>query len=193
MAGRVRTCFLLCGLITAAIIPFPAKGSFVGPYALSNFTLTNTNADGTALSDGLGGLILTGGNNGSDFVGRTDLSIASAGAGEVRFDFSYSALDLPDWDLAGYLISGVFTPIAASNGTVGTVSFPISAGQIFGFRVQTIDNTGEPGILAISNFTAPGVAAIPEPATCGLTFLAGAGIVAARKRRARVKRGSAVS
>lgn len=166
-----------------------AKASFIGDYAPSQFTLTNVNADGsvTAPAGGLS-IILTGGNNGSGLPGTTDYLAAATGAGTVSFQYSYSSFDFPGLDFAGYLVGGAFSQFANTDGQSGAGMFAVSAGQRFGFRVGTADNTGEPGILTVSRFIAPsgGGSAVPEPGTASLFLISGlasAGAVLAFRRR----------
>jgi hypothetical protein len=144
-----------------------AKASFIGNYAFANFTLNNQNADGSAQTpDGGLSVILTGGNNGSGLSGTTDLFITASGAGIVHFQYSYFSLDVPPFDVAGFLVDGLFTPLTDTSGDVGIASFSIAQGQTFGFRISTLDNLGEPGILTVSGFDAPSAsAAAPEPVT----------------------------
>jgi hypothetical protein len=149
-----------------------AFAAFVNEYALSNFSLSNLNADGSVSLLPGGSLVITGGNNGSGLFGVTDVTIVSASAGAVSFDYAYSSLDFPGFDFAAYLLGGPsayntstsFTQFADSDGMAGSISFPVNQGQVFGFRVATDDNTNEPGIVTISNFVAP-ASAVPEPGT----------------------------
>jgi hypothetical protein len=176
---------LFCAVAVIVLTPTLAKADFTGPYSLSNFTLTNTNlnpadvipADGSAVvTPGGGSLILTGSNTGSGLLpgATTYLTIASRGTGTVSFNWSWSSLDIPQFDDGGYILNGVFTKLADTDGASGSTSFPVSLGQVFGFGVQTIDNTGEPGILTISNFSAPVAAsAVPEPGTFTIFLLTG--------------------
>ena len=161
-------------LLPAIVLFAPgAQAGFLGYYSLANFTLTNTDADGFANAGPGDSIILTGGNSGSDLPGTTDLTIAAADTGSVSFSYQYGTLDFPGFDLAGFLYNSIFTELANSDGTSGTFIFPVAKGQTFGFRVATIDNTGEPGLLTISNFNAP--EGVPEPGTaalliCGLSL-----------------------
>ncbi len=183
-AGAKRWWFLLtlAWLLSFVLMP-QARADFVGDYALSNFTLTNTNADGTATtSDGGSSLTLTGGNNGSGNPGTTDFVTTADGTGLVTFDYSYSTLDFPGYDNAGYLLAGTFIQLADSDGQSGMTSFNVTQGESFGFRVGTIDNQGEPGILTVSDFAAP----TPEPGTMPLVFLVSAVMLAARRRLSRI-------
>jgi hypothetical protein len=130
--------------------------------------------------------MLTGSNTGSGlFPGATtDLTIAATAAGEVRFDWLYSSLDDPELDLAGYLVGSDFTALADVDGQSGSILFQVNLGETFGFRVRTIDNLFEPGVLTISNFSAPSsAAAVPEPATLAPVLIGLAGGIAVYRRR----------
>lgn len=160
-----------------------AKAAFINDYALSKFTLTNTQANGTVVSpDGGLSIILTGGNNGSGLSGTTDLVIMALKGGTVRFDYAFTSLDYALFDFGGYLSAGVFSPLADTDGQSGTATFTINAGDTFGFRLATEDNTGEPGVLTISNFSAPvsEAAAVPEPGSLPVLLAITAVIVGIR-------------
>lgn len=176
-----------------------AKAGFIGNYALNQFTLTNTNADGSAFTPDFGlSLVLTGGNNGSGDPGTTDFTRAATAAGLVQFQYSYSSLDDPGaigspFDFAGYLLGGAFLELAHVDGQSGSAMFAVAAGQVFGFRAGTLDNLGEPGILTISNFSAPSGAAVPEPGAAPVLLAAAAALATARRmnRTSRREEGAA--
>ena len=170
---------LLALLILAAP---PARAGFIGLYDPSNFVLTNTNADGSLAVLDSNTIQLTGGNNGSDQPGTTDFLILAPATGLVSFDWSYSSLDTPTFDDAGYIINAIYTQLADTDGEVGQVAFQVSMGDSFGFRAGTDDNTGEPGILTVTNFEAPGTASpVPEPGGLPLMLLAAATALVCRK------------
>jgi len=184
---------LYCALFFAAIFLQPAKASFVGDYALSNFTLTNSSSilpigSATTPDNGLT-VIITGPNNGSGDPGTTDLTIAAAASGQVQFDYSYSTLDDPQLDFAWYQLGGSFIQIADQDGASGSVQFMVNAGDIFGFRVSSLDNLGEPGILTISGFSAPSSASpVPEPDSVILIGIGAIAVVCiSQTRRKRAK------
>jgi hypothetical protein len=157
---RIPVVLFSISLAISTVIAPQAKASFLNPYSLGQFTFLNTNADGSFESpDGGLSVIITGGNNGSGFPGTTDLFINAAASGAVSFQYSYSSIDAPGFDFGGYLISGVFTPFPDQ---AGSITFPVVVGQSFGFEVMTADNTGGPGVVTISDFSAPGTA-VPEP------------------------------
>jgi hypothetical protein len=175
-------------LVAAAAFAPRAEAAFIGPYAFGNFSLTNINADGFAALNGDGSLVITGGNDGSVTPGLTNFSLIAPASGTVSFDYAYSSLDLPGYDFSGYFVDS-FTWLADSDGDFGNASFSVTAGQQFGFRVSTLDNTGEPGILTISNFNGPAVIEgnVPEPSSFIFAAL-GLASLAAMRRRASAER-----
>jgi hypothetical protein len=201
-------------------------GNFTGDYALTNFTLTNTDNGGfpsftngfcslfndpadpkgpcgrSNTPDGQQSLQLTGGNGGSGIAGITDLVITATASGIVQFSWSYSSSDPsasandplssnyqlgcgPQFtgpcDDAGYLLDGNYTQLADdSNQRSGLVTFSITAGETFGFRVNTFDNTGGPGILTIS-----GPSSVPEPSFLAVLLGLTAAMMGAQRWKAR--------
>lgn len=166
-----------------------AKASFIGSYAFANFTLTNQFADGSAQTpDGGLSVVLTGGNTGSGLSGTTDLFITAAGSGTVYFQYSYFSLDEPHFDVAGFLVNGAFMPLTDTSGNMGVATFSIAQGQTFGFRVATMDNLGEPGILTVTDFGAPSAStAAPEPVTWPMVVVAILGVVWYRRSSSTVR------
>jgi hypothetical protein len=167
---------LLTLLLTGAVVP-TAKADFVFPYALSDFTLLNSTPsdNGTAVTpDGGRTVIFTGPNDGSGLPGFTELTILSRGTGLFHFDYVYSSLDAPNGDFAGYILNGRVVPLASASGQSGTVSVAVRPGDRIGFRIDTVDNIGEPGVLTISNFSAPAAAptTVPTLSTAAALVLA---------------------
>lgn len=160
-------------ILTVANLP-EAKGNPIGPYQLSSYTLTNTlDGNGYAITPDAGvTLILTGPNSGSDLPGATDLTIAAPETGLFQFSYQYSSLDLPGYDYAGYILGDDFFQLADTDGQSGSVSFPVIPGTNFGFRVGTVDNQGEPGVLSVRQMAKPGVSEVPEPGSATLFLIA---------------------
>ncbi len=165
--------------LAAGLLAPAAHAGFINGYAPDQFTLTNTNADG-CLGDALQlqclstiptsalSVTIIGGHNGSGDPGTTDWLITALATGTVSFQYSYSSLDGPGWDDAEFLLNGASTVLATFDGQNGSAMFSVTAGSVFGFRLGTTDNQGEPGILTISSFSAPEAAPAPEPATASL-------------------------
>lgn len=162
--GRVhsRVPIAIVLLMTFAL---SAQGAFVGDWALDNFALLNTNADGAWMSPDSGlSLILTGGNNGSGLGGKTYLLIFAPERAALSFQYSYATEDDPAWpeyDVGGYLAGGKFHPLSIAAAT-GNVTVVVDAGEGFGFGVETLDNWGGSASLTISRFQ---VQHVPEPAS----------------------------
>lgn len=185
-------CFVLIFIVASAL---RAHAAIIGNYTLNDFTLTNNNGDGSATTTNGGStLVFTGPNNGSGLPGSTDLTAVAGMAGLIQFQYTYSTLDIWDTsdptatpnDLAGYLLGSTFFQLADRNGQTGTASFAVSVGQIFGFRIVTADNIGEPGILTIS--ASGGGADVPEPGTSSLLLVAGGTALAGLQVRRAVRR-----
>ena len=64
-----------------------------------------------------------------------------------------------------YLIDGIETLLGSTDGNGGLLqNIPLGAGQTFGFRVTTSDNTGDYGVLSITGFDAVNTpASVPGP------------------------------
>ena len=152
---------LALGLATSAalgimsMLPSQATAiNLTGDFAPNNWTLANTEADGSVDTDVSSGTItLTGGNNGSNLPGTTDwtISINSARAGNISFNWGYSTLDTPGFDSAGYLLNGNYTPLAIQDGEFSTspVSVNVNINDIFGFRAATSSNSDGPPVFSV--------------------------------------------
>ncbi len=160
-----------CALTLAGTFAREAQAGLIG--AFQNFTLTNsTLANGYAESfdDGTA-LLFTGPHDGSGEYGTTDLTTVVYSSGLFQFDYVYSSLDNPGFDFAGYLLNGRFIWLADTTGQSGTVSLPMLGGETAGFRIGSADNLGEPGVMTITNFSAPDLDPIPEPGCFSLVLI----------------------
>lgn len=195
-----------------------ARADFVGNYAVSDFTLTNSaypaSSNGSAVSNN-GGLsvVITGGDSGSGLPGSTYWTIEALTSGMVEFDWSYTPSQTGlgcglnfqgPCDDAGYVLgqSGqtlqqdlsepgglTFVDLGSDpNQSSGVTSFAVTAGQIFGFEVDTY-NQGLPGTLTISNFSPPDPSPTPEPTMPAVIVLSMCAILLARWRVIRTSRG----
>jgi hypothetical protein len=163
-----------------------AHAGFVGSYDLSNWTLTNTNADGflTVLVPQTS-IQLTGGDNQSFANGFTDFTITAVASGNVTFNWGYTSNDTGNYDQGGFLLNGVFTNLGENDNQTpffdGSFTSPVSAGDVFGFRVFTVDNIFGPGNFGVTNFSAPDV--VPEPGSLVLLALGAVGGALLFRRR----------
>jgi hypothetical protein len=161
--------------VAGALLLMLATYSWAGSiyHSPADLTLVNVNADGSAAIGA--DIVITGGNNGSGLYGTTDLVAIAPATGLVTFQYFFTTLDIDfetgaTFDGAGFLVADVFTPFDPLFSLAPLpYSFNVSAGQSFGFRVETLDNTGEPGILTISQLSVP--EAVPEPRFGVMVFL----------------------
>src|SRR5262245_18522750 len=174
----------------------PAQADFVGPYAVINWTTTLTGSPpgggGTVDTSGAPASIeIVGGDLGCDPQPcNLDFTIAAVASGLVSFDWNYETTDTdgPAFDLFGFLLNGAFTQLSDDSGGIsqsGSETFPVSLGDVFGFRLDCTDCAFGPAFATISNFSGPLAAVVPEPST--LLLLGGSllawPLLARRKQR----------
>ena len=167
-----------------------ADSLFNGSYAVGNWTTTLTNSDGnvnTSLAPT--SVTLTGGNNGSFLPGETLFSITAPTTATLSFNWIYSTLDCCGsvWDPAGYEIDGTKYQLSTNSavpglGGSGATTVNLTAGDTFGFYVDTVDNLEGPGILQVSGATSTPT---PEPSTFVLLAVGLLGLVGLFRQRSR--------
>ena len=133
-------------------------------YAPANWT-QSIQGDGSINTGGAPASIsLSGADDESITDQNTDFTIAAPTAGTVSFDWAFASTD---WDASfdpfGYLLNGAFTPLTidgAGSNQVGSAAFSVLAGDVFGFRQNSVDSGFGRASTTISNFNAP---AAPGP------------------------------
>jgi len=166
---------------------------FTGEYDVSNWTTTFTSpCNGCATIASATELTLVGADGAEAFDQFTDRTITVLTNAIITFSWEYETLDDPYWDLFGIIYndgSGVlFTPLADETGGIlqtGSRSFVVDAGDIFGFRVWSVDSINGAATGTISNFSveSEGGGTVPEPGGLALLGIALLGAAAARWRR----------
>jgi len=71
----------------------------------------------------------------------------------IDFSWSYQTTDGWVYDPPQYGINGTYTLITQQNNATGTMSVPVTEGDIFTFRQYSIDTCCAPGHLSISNLS----------------------------------------
>lgn len=174
---------LMASAAVALALPVAANAAMFED--CTGFTLSTT-GDGdvnvTSPSASDCSFTLTGNNDGSS--GLT-LFTAIADVGYLLdFNWNYSTADVsPSWDPAGYTVNGALMQLSDNGGSTfsqsGSESYQISAGDEFGWYVDSVDGiVGAADLDVFSNFTV-----IPLPAGGLLLLTALGGMAAVRRRR----------
>jgi len=168
--------------------PAQALTQFAGYYAPANWT-QSIQGDGSISTGGAPASIsLSGADDGSYINQNTDFTIAAPLAGTVSFDWAYSTAEGPVFDPFGYILNGGFAQLTDNGGgqvQSGSASFSVLAGDVFGFRQNSIDSIFGRASTTISNFNAP--------ATPGPLPLLGAGAAFGWSRQLRRRIGTSGS
>jgi hypothetical protein len=174
------------------VAPTAAQADFSGAYAPGNWTISAPTGS-VDTSGAPASISITGGDLGPDSGTFTDFTIAAAGSGFWSFDFNWDNQDTdpfddgPIFDFGGFIHNNVFAPYGGADTSGSQTPIAVNAGDIIGYRVDCTDCIFGPGVLTISNFSAPvGGVSIPEPGTLILMALGAAGLAVGRLRR-RVK------
>lgn len=145
-----------------------ANANFTGGYGVSNWSQSLNG--GTIDTSGAPSIIEIIGN---DLIwdtpqdpANTDFTITALAEGMVSFDWEYSTEDDPEFDTFGWLLGDVYTQLSDDSlgqQQSGSTMFNVLAGDIFGFRVHSVDSVFGAATATISNFSAPASAPSPVP------------------------------
>ena len=188
LAKTIAPIALAVATLGLAANPAQALTLFSGNYAPANWT-QSIQGDGSINTGGTPASIsLTGADHFSFNSQNTDFTIAAPSAGTVSFDWAFATSDGPYYDPFGYLLNGAFTQLTNNGGGLnqsGSASFSVLAGDIFGFRQNSVDSCCGRASSTISNFNV----AVPGP----LPLLgAGAALGWSRQLRKRIGASGAV-
>jgi len=162
--------------LTATTPSIQTNNGFTGSFAIANWSLSNTNANGTVDTAGApASIVLTSGNNGSEALGNTNYTVTVPTTGTISFNWSYATTDGAAFDYPNVIVNGVTTLFNGynTNGTnnqSGTMTVNVTAGQSFSFNMFTLDNTFGSGTVVISNFLVSDLPQLQWVATNGGTI-----------------------
>ncbi|HKW91598.1 MAG TPA: PEP-CTERM sorting domain-containing protein [Methylomirabilota bacterium] len=191
---------VLCwGLAAVLGVSAEAQAAFIGDFDVSHWLTNNpplgipVAGGGTVDTTGAPNSIqLLGGNSGCSSGSGTCIltfttSIGANGFISFHWDYVSTDRDGPGFDHFGVLLNGAFPQLSNDGGSstqAGNSSFPVLAGDRFGFFINCTDCIFGPANVTISEFTEGDLAATPEP---GTILLLGTGLVgtltALRRRR----------
>ncbi|MEZ5045695.1 MAG: T9SS type A sorting domain-containing protein [Chitinophagaceae bacterium] len=153
--------------------------NFVGTYAPANWSLVNTNSNGSIstvfIPSQLG---INSGTNGSFTDGTTSFEKVIICPGTVSFSWNYFTTDIAYTDRPQYQVNSN-TPVLMTGFNIfggstqsGTQTITVNAGDTLKLQMWTFDNDGISATVNISNFIAPklpltGSATVWDAATGG--------------------------
>ena len=158
----------------AFFLSFYSNAQFSRGYAPSKWTTTLSTGTLNNASVNTGAapasITITGSNDPSNPVDKgiviaanIDYTITAIASGVWSFNWSYQTNDFdkePQYDLAGVLINGVFTPLTENTknkiSQSGTYTGSATAGTTIGFRISATDNSYGNATFTITNFSPPG-------------------------------------
>ena len=150
------TTLLITSLYTGGAL---AITQFSGPYDPANWTTTITDNGSVDTSGAPNQVVLTGADGaGCGGGGNVDFTITVPSAGNVAFDWFYTTTDGPFWDPFGYLLNGSFVTLTNPGGPGtqnGSEVVAVNAGDIFGFRQNSVDCIFGAGVTTAVNFDGP--------------------------------------
>lgn len=160
-------------LVTGVLIAPAAHADFSGGYAIS---LWNSVINGGTIDTSTAptSVTLVSNNSGTPNANQ-DLTFTAFESATISFDWQFTTVDTgtatsaaAQWDPFGYLHAGSFVRLTDNSGPStqgGSVSFDVLAGQVFGFRANTVDGIAGAATTVIGNFAAlgPSPAVVPLP------------------------------
>ena len=166
------------------------QSGFAGAFAPNTWTFSEIpvgTGGSVDASPAPSSIVITSGNNG--FGGTTRYSHFIAVGGTITFDWSYTTVDGPQWDLPQYSLNGFSIDFetagfgyntAGSATQSGTASIAVGAGQTFALEMFTVDGGFGSAQITISNIVFPTTAAITYSWTpsAELNTSAGATVIA---------------
>ncbi len=169
-------------LVTGVLIAPTAYADFSGNYAIE---LWHSVINGGTIDTGAApaSVTLVSNNIGTPNANQ-DLTFTAFESVTISFDWEFTTVDSASattagaqWDPFGYLHAGSFIRLSDNSGSNvqgGSVSFDVLAGEVFGFRANTVDGLAGAATTVIGNFAALGPAPAVVPLPPAVWLLGGA-------------------
>ncbi|QLH46107.1 MAG: hypothetical protein HWD58_11010 [Bacteroidota bacterium] len=139
------------------------QSGFAGTYAPATWSTILTNSNGTVNTAGAPASIVMTSSNGLTGSGVTGYQHSITCSGYLKFNWSYTTTDGPQYDYPRYTLNGgpaqIFpgykSAFGNANDQAGTFSLPVNAGDIVQIQMYSTDNVGGAASLTLSSFKAP--------------------------------------
>jgi len=160
---RIRILFALAvGFMNYCSIGQAGTIGFTGDFDPSNWSTTHFNSDGIVdISNAPDSVTFISSDNNSSTFGSTSFSIVVPESGALYFRWSFTTEDVSAfWDPFGYFVDDKYTEVTfpSLRSQSGWRGVSVLQGQVFGFRINSIDNVFGRSTVVVSNFEA-----VPEP------------------------------
>ncbi len=168
---------LLLLVLTSLVPALNLNAQFSGAFAPANWGTVAVNSDGlTYTTSAPSSIYMTSGNNGSGTAGSNDFTIAITQSGLITFSWAYSTSDGSQYDYPQYVINNGNAVLVNGYSTSGGTSqsgsqpcIPVNAGDVFRFRMYTVDNIAGAATCTFSSFSfvVPNITITPaSPTVC---------------------------
>lgn len=165
--------FIKCSALALFFTMPAANAAFIGGYDLANWILT-INGGSIDIGGAPDTLALVSSNDASGNEKNQDITIAASQNGTISFHWIYQTADDGSiYDPFGYLLNSTFVVLSQQKSLpvqFGDVAITVSAGDSFGFRINSTDSENGAGQAVVSAFSAaPSIPApVPLPAAVWL-------------------------
>ena len=177
MKINYKTLILFFMIAAGAVL----HAQFSGSFAPANWGTVAVNSNGITNSGNAPTSIYMVSGDGGSGAGTNDYTITVPQTGIITFSWNYTTVDGPSWDYPMYLLNGTpymltgysTTGSSTQNGSQACIS--VTVGQVFGFRMYTVDNFGGPATTTFSSlyFSAGNLSITPSnPTVCPGSTLA---------------------
>lgn len=174
--------FLKAVFFVFTLMASTAHAAFVGHYDFANWTklVDGGSIDTGSLPNAVG---FVSNNNWTDQYSQQDYIIDAVTDGVVNFNWFYTTADNDgsQFDPFGYVLNNNFFQLSVDGlfeDQFGTVAFNVSQGDIFGFRMASLDSGYGAATATITHFSAP----TPLPAAMWLMAAPLFGLLSKRRK-----------
>jgi hypothetical protein len=165
------------------LISVNAYAAFDGSYAVSNWA-QSVNGGSIDSSGAPNSVTLVSSNAGNGNTNQ-DFTFTAVQDGYVNFAWSYSTADKDGatWDTFGWLLNGSYTQVTNDAGPIlqsGSLFFHVFAGDVFGFRTNSLDSAFGAATTTVSDFKV--ASTVPVPAAMWLMIAPLMGLVGKKRQ-----------
>lgn len=142
--------------LTAIAVSGGSVAGFTGAYNVPSWTVSHTAGDLGVVNSHTTTSLSMSSSNGATGQTSIDLTHTILTTGTVSFNWNYSTVDGANWDFPQVYLNGVRTTVngystAGAATQSGTAVVSVNAGDVFGFTMTSVDNTGGAATTTFTN------------------------------------------